>query len=268
MSLDELDAFLAADPAAKRPSDLQLDQLAAGEIQGEAARAIEAEVADDPALANDLKRRRLGTAAVTEVDTAALLARIKGELGAAKPAREGLLTRLLKARWFAPGLVIAGATAAAVIISVRPPDPTGSAIGPPSGIRMKGALRLQVIRQTPTGSERMISGATFKPGDTLRFRVDAPGAGTLQIVGVEGDGTLYTAWPLPEHAAQARLAEAARDLLLDGSVELDATAGREVLHLVHCPPGVEPGCTSAGADAAPTCAAGCVSSPFTLEKRP
>lgn len=267
MSLDEFDAFLAADPAPKGPSNLRLDQLAAGELDGEAARAVEAEVAGDVDLANDLKRRRLGTAAITDVDTGALLARIKAELGPPAPApRESPWRRLLRAPWFIPGLVAAGAAAAVVVLAVRPADPGGALPGLDAGLRAKGALRLQVIRQTPTGSERMISGATFRPGDTLRFRVDAPGAGALRVLGVEADGTLYTAWPAPGQAG-GDVAGPEADRLLDGSVELDDTTGREVLHLVHCPPGVEPTCTSAGPEAAPHCPAGCVSSPFALEKR-
>jgi hypothetical protein len=272
MSLDDFGSFLDEEPdqEKKAPSSLDLDRLAAEQLPREQARSLEAEVMADPERANELKRRRLGTDAIDWVDTDALLGRIKAELGqpqAEATARPGFWARLFANQSVWMGLLATGAAAAVAVFALRPGAPGVAPLDPTSGVRAKGALRLQVFRQKGEGAELMASGATFRAGDTLGFKVDAPGAGVIHVLGVDAAGALYTAWPLPDHVdAPTHLGGPVNNHALPGAVELDDAPGPETLYLVHCPPGADPTCTVASAGI--RCPEGCATTPFTLEKAP
>ncbi len=268
MSLDDFQNFLDEDPDKEKdgPSNLDLDRLAAGQLPREIARPLEAEAMADPDRANELKRRRLGTDAIDWVDTDALLGRIKAQVGEVDTEpRPSIWARLFSGQGIGFGLLAAGAAAAMVFLVLDPSEP---GVGPldPVGVRVKGALRLKVFRQKGSGAELMASGAAFRAGDTLQFKVDAPGPGTIRVFGVDAKAALYTAWPLPEHSGSAdQIQGPVKDQALPGAVELDDAPGAEILYLVHCPPGIEARCT---AGAPIRCPEGCSSTPFTIEKTP
>lgn len=232
------------------PSDFALDRLHAGELPPKEAEEAGRHVAGCAACGARMAERRAGFDALPGVDPRVMLGRIRSGLD--RPP--SLLERLR--RWMAP-LAVA-ATAAVALVVVTGEDP---------GTRMKGALALHVFRLEGDQAEEQVSGATFSPGDRLRFTVDLPAEGHVAVLGVEASGTLYTAWPL-DAGARTQLPEG-NGLELPGAVALDAQPGRETLYLVHCPLEVgPPRCASRGAASAPECPEGCAATPFLLEKRP
>ncbi len=232
------------------PSGFMLDRLHAGELPPEEAAKAERHVAGCADCGARMAERRAGFDGLEGVDPRAMLARIRSGLD--KPPSP--LERLR--RWMAPLAVVATAAVALVVFTSEDP-----------GTRMKGPLGLHVFRLAGDHAEEMVSGATFAPGDRLRFAVDLPTEGHVTVLGVEASGALYTAWPL-EAGTATRFAQGS-GLELPGAVALDAQPGRETLYLVHCPLKVgPPRCASRGAGSAPECPEGCATTSFLLEKRP
>ncbi|MCA9544588.1 MAG: hypothetical protein KC613_09360, partial [Myxococcales bacterium] len=190
-----------------------------------------------------------------ELNDARVLAAVRRALD--EPTDRWAWLRGAKALW--AGLAVAAA-AAAVVFTLRPVDPQPG-VEPP-GVRMKGALRLHVLRQVAGGAEPVASGEAIHPEDRLAFQVTLPERARVTVVGVEPTGTLYTAWPLPEHHADPVLDAGLRQAL-PGAVSLDGPKGVEHLYLVACPPEVEDAaCEGAGADQPPACAESCRLTPF------
>ena len=254
MKFDDLRANLSSWPD-DAPSRLDIDRLHAGQLEGPDADALKRRIEASPEAAAYLAERQRGLDDVP-FDPRTSLAAIRRGVSDAREARDrwGWVRRLLP-------LLAAGAVgAAAVLLFVVPDDPR-----PVDTVRAKGALRLQVLRKTPTGAELVLSGDPFAPGDVLQFRVDLPAAGRVTVVGVESSGALYTAWP-PPGAAPATRFDTGDDIDLPGAVALDDQPGTERLYLVLCPEGVEPRCASTGAETSPRCGADCQTAPFVLRK--
>ncbi len=239
------------------PSDLTLDRLHAGELPREKATEAERHVAGCADCGARMAERRAGFGAIEGVDPRVMLARIR--TGIDKPASPSERLSGWLRRQFAPLAVAAVAAVALVVVTQQQVEPGGT--------RMKGSLGLHVYRLAGDHSEEVVSGGVFAPGDRIRFVIDLPAEGHVAVLGVESSGALYTAWPL-EPGVQTRFVEGS-DIELPGAVSLDEKPGRETLHLVQCPLEVgPPDCTSGGADAAPVCPAGCVSTPFVMDKQP
>lgn len=263
----DLDSLLTRDPA--HPSELALDEWIAGLLSAERAAEIDAHCAGCGQCAAFVAERRQGLAAVPEIDADAAFGRIWADVEAAgaPPAPASWWARF-KARFGAGslGLVLLGAAAAVVaMLATREPDPSGGLTGP-EVVRAKGTLALEVARKTPDGVQPMVSGDVFRPDDEIRFLATLPDRGRIAIIGIEPNGTLYTAWPLPGHAADP-VRPKGKAQGLPGAVRLDGEPGTETLHLVFCPEAVEPVCTSAGATATPTCPTGCRTAPFVVNKQ-
>jgi hypothetical protein len=239
------------------PSDLTLDRLHTGELPREKATEAERHVAGCADCGARMAERRAGFGAIDGVDPRVMLARIRTGLDRPAPLSERLSGWFR--RQFAPLAVAAVAAVTLVVVTQQQVQPEET--------RMKGSLALHVFRLAGDHSEQVVSGSEFAPGDRLRFTVDLPAEGHVSVLGVESSGALYTAWPL-EPGMQTRFA-AGSGIELTGAVSLDAQPGRETFHLVQCPLEVgPPKCTSGGADAAPVCPAGCVSTPFVMVKKP
>lgn len=241
------------------PSDFTLDRLHSGELPQEKAQETERHVAGCADCGARMAERRAGFGAIEGVDPRAMLARIR--TGLDSPARRPLSARILDQarRLLAPMAVVA--TAAVALVMVNRQD-----VESPT-TRMKGSPALHVFRLEGDHAVEAISGDKFAPGDRLRFIVDLPTEGHVAVVGIEPSGKLYTAWPL-DSEVQTRFAAGSR-IMLPGAVALDNQPGRETLHLVHCPVAVgPPECTSGGVGAKPVCPAGCVTTPFILDKTP
>jgi hypothetical protein len=114
------------------------------------------------------------------------------------------------------------------------------------------------------------SGETFHPGDRLRFVVDLPFSGHVNVLGVEASGKLYVAWPIAENVPTLREVGMLQEL--PGALGLDASSGREMLYLVECPVAVGPPAIACqvkslpGASAPLVCPSGCLLTPFVLHK--
>ncbi|XXF79966.1 zf-HC2 domain-containing protein [Myxococcaceae bacterium GXIMD 01537] len=241
------------------PSDLALDRLHAGELPPEQAQMLERHAEGCAACGPRLAERKAGFAGIEGVDPRAMLARIRTGLDERpRPSFTGRIAEGAR-RLLVPAAALAVAGLAVMVLSPRDVD------GPRT--RFKGGPVLHVFRLVGERPVEAGSGDAFAPGDRLRFVVDLPSEGDVAVLGVESSGTLYTAWPL-DPATPTHLA-AGTGVELPGAVALDAQPGRETLYLVHCPSAPGPtGCASAGPGAAPQCPAGCVSTPFVLNKKP
>ena len=114
-------------------------------------------------------------------------------------------------------------------------------------LRVKGGLKLEVLRKRNGAVSETLTGERFFDGDRLRFRVSLPTDGYVMVVGVEQDQTIYPCCPI---TGKARRFSESRDLLLPDAVRLDDSLGEEWLHLILCPknfdisavhPGLHPG---------------------------
>lgn len=128
-------------------------------------------------------------------------------------------------RWFVPAMGLALAAAVAVIV-VRPKDDGDD-------VRLKGGdVTLVVHRATSGVSERLDDGDTVAPGTRIRFEVDAPRAGFVTIIGVDGSGkqTVYV----------ENVRYTPEDRLIPGALELDATPGDERFTLLFARTQIDP----------------------------
>ncbi len=264
MKFEDLEKVRAA--SSDCPSDLLLDGLANGDLGREEAQRVEAHCSNCDGCNDRLKTFRRGFATVPEYDEHAALRRLVEANERRHAASRFSWLNLKGLLVAAPALAAAGAL---VLMLSKPGEdaPTAEPGDLRDTTRLKGNLRLAVVRKTASGSEELVSGEPVAPDATLRFVVTLPRGGRVTVVGVETSGTLYTAWPLPEHAADPVLPQCEKELL-PGAIQLDGKPGQEMLHLVLCDRDVEPSCVSRGASDAPQCAEGCVSTRFSINKQP
>lgn len=227
-------------PESEGPSDFVLDRLHLGELEGDELAAAEKAVAESPEAQARLALRREGFGAFEdEVDVDGIVGRLHLALAGDEEERvepvgfwEKLLS-WLKQSWVPRGLAAAAAVglvvwAVGVPSTHEPGDPEE-----PGGVRLKGpAINLSVFRERGGQVDEVMSGERFQAGDRLRFMVDLPDNGHVMVVGVEGSGEAYAAFPLGAKASAP--AEGGKKKMLRGAVELDGAAGDEWLHLVWC----------------------------------
>lgn len=257
------------------PSDLMLDRLHAGELAPAAAESLAQHIAGCRDCPGRMESRKAGFAAFAGADPEQLLAGMRKRLAEperppqptwAPPQRtsQGFLrsARVL----YAAAPLAAAAALTLLFVMKRGPVPAADEPGADT-VRLKGGPALHVFRLAGERTQPVMSGERLSPGDRLRFVVDLPKEGQVAIVGVEGDGKLYTAWPLGAGAESASQRPAGMRQELPGAVALDESEGQEPLYLVYCPEGSEaPRCTSRGATEAPACPAGCVLQKFVINK--
>ncbi len=252
------------------PSDLVLDEFVAGELAAERERDVASHVEHCEHCAEQVAVLRRGFDAIEGVDERALLAGVRRRLD--EPKRVSWSELL--ARWFGDWrtAVAAVGVAAVLLVAVWPrsgiessvPEFSDSATFSESGVRSKGGLVLHVFRATAEGSEEMLSGDRFQPGDRLRFAIDMPESGHVSVVGLNADGALYDVWPLGDGET---FFEAGDHIKLPGAVALDDAPGSERLFLVHCPETVGvSSCVTEGANQAPACPEGCATTSFVIQK--
>lgn len=262
MKFDDLEATLKKRPDGA-PSDLELDRLASGDLDPEQAAELQSRVVQFAETQERLAEIRKGLDAFPDVDERAQMAAIRRRLDEEQPS---LVKRLMRGMMFLSPVV----AVAAVTLLVMPRGGEGPATGtgrdePLETVRLKGGLKLEVVRKRGERAEKVVSGSAFHAGDSLRFVISLPSAGQVNVVGVEAEGDLYVAWPLPDQdVATKRPAGDAQ--ALPGAVELDDSKGEEMLYLVHCPEAVSPTCTSAGEGKPPRCQDGCALTPFLIRK--
>ena len=256
------------------PSDLVLDRLHAGELPEAESRQITVHVEGCATCPGRMAARQEGFAGFPEVDPRPLLSAIRRRLHESAPEPVGRRWLRQLGLIFAP---VAAVTAALAVFMLVRHGGTPSGSTPPGGEdsapyenRVKGALGLYVYRLSDGKTPQVqgtVSGDRFAPGDRLRFVVDLPSSGQVQIVGVESDGDLYVAWPGPGSDSVRTFRPAGKSQELPGAVALDTSPGRETLYLVHCAAAsTPPSCTSQGVAKPPQCPPGCRLVPYLIDK--
>jgi hypothetical protein len=251
--------------AAGCPSDLDLDQLSSDELEAPAAARILEHVAGCADCASRMELRKAGFASFPQVDPRPLLAAIRRRVGQEEEKKTRRSFCLRPATWLATPLCAAAVLA--IIFLARREDPT-TYPQPESGVRAKGGLALHVHRLINGRSQRVLSGDIFHPGDQLRFVVDLPSPGQINVLGIEEKGGLYVGWP--SDASVSTLRSGGRGQELPGAVSLDGSLGREAIYLAHCPAAVgvpSVVCHTGGAGQPPACPQGCTLTPFILNKQ-
>jgi hypothetical protein len=217
------DFHLLRDGKPECPSDLLLDRVHTGEqIDAHFAEHIE----KCAVCTERMQAREAGWHA--SVDAQRLFERAHRAIPPSVEARERRPARGMVA------IACFASVAAALFLWLRVPSPD------PYYVRGKGTAVLHVFRQTTGGSEELVSGASVRPGDRLRFAVDAASAGYVTILGREASRKVYRAWPLNADAGAWQ--DAGTAIELSGAVELDQSLGSETLYLVHCS-GARSSCT-------------------------
>ena len=156
------------------------------------------------------------------------------------------------------GGVLGVAAAVAVWVGQGPSLPTEQT-------RAKGAAQLGFYVKRGEQVFRGGPGELLRPGDAIEFSYEAPSAGYLAILSLDGAGHASSYFPMGPRA-QA-LAQGSH--LLPQSTILDAVLGRETFYAVWCdaPVELEPMRRALESSRAVPLAPGCRSESFEVEKR-
>jgi hypothetical protein len=248
------------------PSELDLDHLVGKRLSLSEASSLQQHVAGCSRCTARMEVRHGGWGAFSKAEPPVMMAAIRHRLAAenAKPSGRLPLRRL--------SLVLGSLCAAAglVILVVRPTDrQTPPASGPRLAYdtRSKGGLALHVYRLASGIVEPMVSGERLSAGETIKFAVDLPRAGYVNVLGIDASGKLYVAWP--SSASVSTLRQSGDGQELPGAMAPDGAEGPETLYVVQCPEATgQPVriCTAAQGSGPPVCPSSCASSPFMLRK--
>lgn len=236
-------------PSAKAPcpSGLRLDAYCAGESDASEKEELRLHIAACERCRLEVERRQQGFAAFGGTEQA-YLARFRNRVEehdrARVPSTDAAGPRQKRRPWSfawkAAASVLATAGLAVILMpSLRSPsmDPqkperSASAQSGGPGIRAKGGPSFEIFRSRDGIVEQVADDATLQTGDRLRFRVSLPRAQELMLVGQEQSGELY---PVAGSSDQRSMSmQAGSQQLLEQTIELDDSQGREALHLVSC----------------------------------
>jgi hypothetical protein len=230
-------------------SDLRIDRLLAGDLDGresERARAHAAGCAACSARVCAFEAARAAPAPDLET-----IRRIAAAVPAPSPAP--------RSRWRAlwPSLALAAAAGtAALIVAVRP-VPRGATeaapgAAPGDATRIKGGARLGFFVKHGDAVRRGGPGEPVVAGDLVRFVVSTPRPAHLAIVGLDARGVGSVYFPAP---GAADTVAAGTDVELPRATRLDDTLGPETVAAFFCerpvdlaavradPRSAPPGCT-------------------------
>lgn len=246
------------------PSELELDEYVTDGLSSDDKAKLSEHVETCAKCQTKIASRKARFAAFPEVHPDKLLAGIEQRLSVEAPKRPQPPAMRRFVMILTP--VFAAAAALALIVATRggPVDVTGETV------REKGSLVLRVHRLAGNHTEQVLSGSQFAAGDKLRFVVDLPGPGQINILGVESKGGVYVAWPSSD-GEKTQLA-GGKFQELPGAIVLDSSMGKETLYLVSCPTAVVPATacraeTSATGEANLACKEGCLMTPFVMNKK-
>ena len=219
------------------PSSLVFDQLRLGELSEAAAADARRKIAACGGCQKRLAQMEAGLAAFSELDTAAIVARIhqataRVDLTDSVSTWERIKRLLLNPRGLGTSLTILVAT---VIMVTQPPT---LKMGPDLGgttetVRLKGGESWLVYRERDGQIDTLTQDATAYPGDRLRFELRGFEDGHIAVFGAEASGKLYPIYPLVLGNSVPHRSR--RQGPLPGAISLDASLGHEWLYLVHCP---------------------------------
>lgn len=206
--------------AERRFTDLELERQLAGDLPADRSFDATATDADRARLA---ELRTEHAAFLASVDLGNEVRRIEQRVARQAPARTSWW------KWLAPASALAAAAVVVIVLVRRGGEPTPTP--PDDDFQVKGdEIALVIHVATPDGSRRLASGDEVKPGDKLRFEVNAAKPGYLAIVGIDGSGTLTVYHPGNGTGPMA-FDPAAR--LLPGAIALDATPGDEQFYALY-----------------------------------
>lgn len=203
--------------ADRKLTDIELERELAGDLP--AARMAEATDADRARLG---ELRAESEAFLRSVDVDMEVKRIQQRVERAKPEKTPAWWRFL-----VPAGALAAAAAVFLIFFRR-----GDAPKHDDDITLKGDGVALIIHLATTGqSQQLGDGDNVKPGDRIRFEVDAAKPGYVAIFGVDGSGKVTLYYPDGPQAAKYD----PEDRLMPGAIQLDATPGDERFMLFYSP---------------------------------
>lgn len=124
------------------------------------------------------------------------------------------------------------AAAAVVFFVLRPAGTVGDPID--DGVRLKGSFAFEVHAHDGSRSRQVLDGDAVAAGERLGFRVKTSAAGHLLVLGRDGSGETWLAWPQQGGGQSAPFGPAVSARDLGEAVRLDTTPGDERLQAVLC----------------------------------
>ena len=203
-------------------SDLRIDRMLAGDLDGGAREQARDHVAGCAACASRVAAFEAARAATPPATDLEAIRRI----AAAPPARAARRRR----RWLWPSLGMAlAACAAAVVVAVRPPAPESD-----DATRTKGGAHLGFFVKHGDAVRRGGPDESVSPGDLVRFVVSTPRPAHLAhlaIIGLDARGAVTVYFPV---AGVADTVDAGTDVELPRATLLDGTLGPETVAAFFC----------------------------------
>jgi len=186
-------------------SDLRLDRLLAGELEGGALEESRAHLASCTVCAARLAELEAGRAAF---------------VAAPPPLRRRAARR--GRRWLIPSAATALAAAAAVLVVWHGQEP---------GTRVKGGERLGLYVKHGEAVRRAGPDEVVRPGDALRFTYSMTAARHLAVLSRDGAGHASVYYPVGPSAVRH---EPGAEVPLPSSTVLDEVLGHEVVYGLFC----------------------------------
>ena len=207
--------------AERRFTDLELERELAGDLPSERGFAEHATEADRARLAELAGEHE---AFLRGIDVDAEVRRIEQRVARAAPEK-----RPAWWRWLVPAGALAAAATVALVVLRRGDTPQPVV----DDLQVKGdEIALVVHVATETGSRRVSSGDEVRPGDKLRFEINALKPGYVAVVGIDGSGTLSIYHP---GNGTGPIAFDPQARVLPGAIRLDATPGDERFFAIYSP---------------------------------
>jgi hypothetical protein len=201
--------------AERKLTDVELERELAGDLP--AARMGEATAADRARLG---ELRAESEAFLRSVDVDLEVKRIQQRVERAKPEPRAWW------RWLVPAGALAAAATVLLVFLRRGDTPTHR----DDDFQVKGEGVALIIHLATSGqSQQLDTGDLVKPGDRIRFEVDAAKPGYVAIFGVDGTGKVTLYYPDGPDAAKYD----PEDRLVPGAIQLDVTPGDEHFTVVY-----------------------------------
>jgi hypothetical protein len=169
-----------------RPSHLQLDRYATGELSPDEAARVEASL--DATSRAHLAAVENAAADLPPLDVAAV--RRRAIVDPARPLPAPVNDTRAFRRWWMAGLAVA----AALALFVVSPWPGGDPDAPPDVVFRGGDL-LTVYAVEGSDRQPYVPGTPLGSGDTIGFSVDATGHTSVVLLSIDGAGTLTALYP-------------------------------------------------------------------------
>ena len=220
------------------PSDLDLDEMLAGDLAGHAREADLRRHIDSCAICGPRMAARQADS--TLVPDPLVFRPLLSSLAASTTTRVRA-----RRRWIGLGGAVASAAVAGLVLwSHRGTSPDETSVE--GADRTKGALALTVhvkraSAKDGTPSVEAVNGeGTLRAGEEMRFTVAAARPGFAVVLGLDGAPSVTIYVPAEGSTARPTPVEATRPVTLPGSVIVDETSGFERVVALVCPTETSP----------------------------